>query len=341
MHVAELLLKLKDNKIDIDLLGENIEIRYDFEKLPEPIYREIAENKHAIVSYLKKLRDQTGSRTGTTSTIDDHLVLLQPGKVDLTIFVIPGKEGAVPHFKEATKRSENCPAIYGIQMMGLKDGERPLTNINEIARQNITWIKRLQSGGPYRLIGFSFGGLVVYEMIRQLESTGDQVDYAAILDVSATPAAVVDYAETLAGLGCQILEKMGVVKMPYPGWILNLKEVLSSMTREEAVDYMVGFLREKSGYFAGDSSFWARMLEVLFTNVLAVGPVSGKIDEGVTVVRAADENWDGADHDLGWSKHASHVEVFTVPGTHDQVLHNSLDKILEHIDHKFQLKDLK
>jgi acyl transferase domain-containing protein/thioesterase domain-containing protein len=260
---------------------------------------------------------------------DDHLVLLQPGKIDLTIFVIPGQEGDVLHFKEAIKGFENGPAIYGIQTMGLQEGERPLTTVGEIASQNIKWIKRLQPGGPYNLIGFSLGGLVVYEMIRQMESAGDQADLAVILDMPANAPAVVDHGETLAGLGCQILKKMGVIKDPYPDWRSGLKEVLSSMKRGEAIEHLIGFIREKSRYSGEDAGFWAKVLDVLFNNVLAIGPVSGRINGGLTIVRAAEENWGEADHDLGWSKHASYVEVFTVPGRHEQVFHNSFDKILE------------
>jgi thioesterase domain-containing protein len=225
-------------------------------------------------------------------------------------------------------------------MMGLKDGEKPLTTISEIARQNINWIKQIQFSGPYKLIGFSFGGLVIYEMIRQIESAGDRVDYAAILDVSANVTAALDYGEALVGVGCRLLEKLGIIMNPYPGWILNLKEALSGMRREEAIEYMICVLREKIGYSSEDVDFWIRVLEVTINNVLSIGPISGRINGELTIVRAAEANWDGADHDLGWSKHASHVEVFTVPGTHNQVLHNGLDKILEHMDQKFQLKNL-
>jgi len=55
MEVLELLLRLKENDIDLELSGDDIEVHYDGVQLPEELYTEIAENKQAIVSYLKAL----------------------------------------------------------------------------------------------------------------------------------------------------------------------------------------------------------------------------------------------------------------------------------------------
>jgi thioesterase domain-containing protein len=267
-----------------------------------------------------------------TGMMSNHLVMLKPGQREPAVFIIPGIEGYAYYFKEIKKSFENRPTLYSIQMLGLQEGEKPLTTISEIARQSIHWIKQIQPGGPYKFIGFSFGGLVVYEMIRQLESNGDRVDYAAILDVSANAAASVNYAETLVSVGCRLLEKLGIIESPYPDRILNLKADLSRLGRQEAIEYMISFLREQIDYSSEDVDFWARVLEVLINNVLAIGPISGRINAGLTIVKAAEGNWRATDHDLGWSKHAGSVEVFTVPGTHNQVLHNSLDIILDHMD---------
>ncbi len=282
-------------------------------------------------------KNQTGWQTGTSGIESDHLVLLKPGRADRAIFVIPGAEGNALHFKEIAGSLENSSAIYGIQMMGLKEGEKPLTTIGEIARQNIEWIRQIQLSGPYKLIGFSFGGLVIYEMIRQMESAGDLVDYAAILDVSANATTPPDYGEVLLDVGCRLLEKLGIIMNPYPDWVLNLKEVLSVMKREEAIEYMICVLREKIDYRSEDVDFWIRVLEVTVINVLAIGPISGRINGALTIFRAAEVNWDEAGYDLGWSKYASHVEVLTVPGTHNQVFHHSLGQIFEHMDQKFHV----
>ncbi|MDD1594854.1 hypothetical protein C7U85_39355, partial [Bradyrhizobium sp. WBAH42] len=43
-------------------------------------------------------------------------------------------------------------------------------------------VRGVQPHGPYRLVGWSFGGLVVYEMARQFQALGEQVEFLALLD---------------------------------------------------------------------------------------------------------------------------------------------------------------
>ncbi|TKI91273.1 hypothetical protein FC695_33100, partial [Bacillus cereus] len=37
--------------------------------------------------------------------------------------------------------------------------------------------------GPYTLLGWSFGGIVAFEMARKLEELGDKVSFLGLLDV--------------------------------------------------------------------------------------------------------------------------------------------------------------
>jgi amino acid adenylation domain-containing protein len=65
---------------------------------------------------------------------------------------------------------------------------RPRT-VGEVAEPLLRTIRAAQPAGPYRLIGYSFGGLLAYELARLLDSEGDQVAWLGLLD-TLTPAAV-------------------------------------------------------------------------------------------------------------------------------------------------------
>jgi thioesterase domain-containing protein len=54
--------------------------------------------------------------------------------------------------------------------------------LEEIAAENIRRIKALQPEGPYYLTGACFGGLVVYEMARQLVGAGERLGLLILLD---------------------------------------------------------------------------------------------------------------------------------------------------------------
>lgn len=64
------------------------------------------------------------------------------------------------------------------------DGLHPPTSIEEMAACYIKAIRQVQPYSPYQLGGWSFGGLVAYEMAQQLHQAGEQVSFLAILDTN-------------------------------------------------------------------------------------------------------------------------------------------------------------
>ncbi|ARC95043.1 hypothetical protein B6A42_26880 (plasmid) [Vibrio coralliilyticus] len=57
----------------------------------------------------------------------------------------------------------------------------PLT-FERLAKFYIDYIKQLQADGPYTLVGWSFGGLLAFEITKQLSSLGDKVNHLILLD---------------------------------------------------------------------------------------------------------------------------------------------------------------
>jgi thioesterase domain-containing protein len=85
-------------------------------------------------------------------------------------------------FRDLARHLGPDQPFYALQPQGL-DGKREcLTNIPEMAERYIREIKRIQPEGPYRLGGYSFGGLVAYEMAQQLEAQGEEMALLALFD---------------------------------------------------------------------------------------------------------------------------------------------------------------
>ena len=53
------------------------------------------------------------------------------------------------------------------------------------ARRYVAELLRIQREGPYQLIGYSFGGVIAYEMARQLLASGECVSFLGLLDTPA------------------------------------------------------------------------------------------------------------------------------------------------------------
>jgi thioesterase domain-containing protein len=60
-------------------------------------------------------------------------------------------------------------------------GER--LSVSRLASAYIRAVRERSPHGPYRLLGFSFGGLLAYEMAHQLRGAGEEVDALVILDL--------------------------------------------------------------------------------------------------------------------------------------------------------------
>jgi amino acid adenylation domain-containing protein len=79
--------------------------------------------------------------------------------------------------------------------------------LETIAAAHIEAMRQVQQQGPYRLGGFCNGGLLAYEMARQLERSGEQVGFLGLIDpsppVQPSPLRVVcDAAQRAMRAGC-------------------------------------------------------------------------------------------------------------------------------------------
>jgi len=71
-----------------------------------------------------------------------------------------------------------------LQARGL-NGEEPFDKIEDIAAYYISEILEQNPHGPYSLAGYSFGGIVAFEMAKQLEAMGKEIKTLAIFDTYA------------------------------------------------------------------------------------------------------------------------------------------------------------
>ena len=110
------------------------------------------------------------------------LVPIQPGGSKPPFFCVHGVGGNVLGFRELAGLMSPDYPFYGLQAQGL-DGKRPcFTRIEEMAAHYIQEIKTVQPEGPYFVGGYSLGGLIAYEMARQLLASGEAVGLVVLLD---------------------------------------------------------------------------------------------------------------------------------------------------------------
>ncbi|WP_069885774.1 amino acid adenylation domain-containing protein [Streptomyces luteocolor] len=72
--------------------------------------------------------------------------------------------------------------VYGIQARGLLTPDDMPDSVEEMAAHYVEEIRAVQPEGPYRLLGWSFGGIVAFEMAVQLQRQGLEVGLLTMLD---------------------------------------------------------------------------------------------------------------------------------------------------------------
>src|SRR3546814_790151 len=72
--------------------------------------------------------------------------------------------------------------LYGIQGMGLSGKHEAANSVEKIASHYVRTILEQNPDGPYALAGFSSGGVLAFEMCKQLEYLGKQVYFLGLID---------------------------------------------------------------------------------------------------------------------------------------------------------------
>ncbi|KMJ45031.1 hypothetical protein AB204_11225 [Xenorhabdus khoisanae] len=116
------------------------------------------------------------------SPFDANPVPLSPAGSLLPLFLVHETSGdPLVYSPLATLLPPELP-VYALQALGIHTLEHPPVSIEELATSHIQAIRRLQPQGPYRLAGWSIGGLIAYEIAQQLTSDGETVEFLGLID---------------------------------------------------------------------------------------------------------------------------------------------------------------
>lgn len=218
---------------------------------------------------------------------------------------------------------------------GIRSPEEPHDRIETMAAAYIRAIKAVQPTGPYQLGGFCFGGIVAFEMARQLKASGDIVSLLAILEssppnldktheLSAHSArfSIENVYENLRDfVSHPASEQVAMVKHKARRVREKLTRRASAETtaRPPALAEMIDMTKYPKDYVKYAETHW-KALE-------SYKP--GKYDGAVHLFRARKQPLRFTDPSLGWNSVApGHVKITVVPGTHESMVQEPNVQIL-------------
>ncbi len=140
-------------------------------------------NNHTTVAKLAELLDnESPGRT-------DEVTSARP-----LHFIFPGVSSSISlrRFSAQWGTAQPVHALIPEQPGGQFDLS---VTIEHHASQALSTIRNRQPDGPLALVGYSFGGLVAYEVARQAVDAGQQVEWLGILDELAPPMVQLQWAQ--------------------------------------------------------------------------------------------------------------------------------------------------
>lgn len=246
------------------------------------------------------------------------LVQIQPGLADrLPFFCVHPAGGDILIFQQLAQHLGADQPFYGIQSLGRLLEDRPHTTLEDMTAHYTNEICTLQPNGPYLISGHSMGGVVAFEIARQLEAQGKEIGLLAIFDADIITRST------------SMLDTLLLVSD-----IFDLKFSRAELSRREGTDMMTQILKQAKKKFA-------KVLEIayamdilprgfrtkdaeLFLNRIATNIdlmsayIPGPINSKVTMFLATEhtENAQPIDLDTWRSLTKGGLDVIPVPGNH-------------------------
>jgi thioesterase domain-containing protein len=116
------------------------------------------------------------------------LIALHAHGVARPLFLGPPGGGHVVCYRKLAELMAPGIPVFGLQARGIDDGQAPMRTVEEIAAYFVAAVRVAQPEGPYHLGGWSFGGLIAWEMGRQLLAADAEMGLVALLDTSVPSA---------------------------------------------------------------------------------------------------------------------------------------------------------
>jgi amino acid adenylation domain-containing protein len=114
--------------------------------------------------------------------LDSPLVPIQARGERPPLFCVHPAGGGVICYLPLAQRLGGGQPVYGLEA---RPRQERLTTLEELGEHYLAAVREVQRRGPYCLLGWSFGGLVAFEMARQLRGSGEEVALLALVDTNA------------------------------------------------------------------------------------------------------------------------------------------------------------
>jgi len=269
---------------------------------------------------------------GKESLFQSLLVPLQAEGTKPTFFGPHASGGSVWCYKELVQALGNDQPFYGVQPRPAENGLMYHNEIEAMASDYVEAIRGYQPNGPYWLTGWSMGGVIAYEMARQLQEQGQQIAMLALIDAHAPEAEETEYhwAILLSLFAFDLGLNRENIKKPFGvsfSQMAQLRQVWAEARRAGVVPAEISLVefRQLFDTFKIHANIMLRYHPGKFHGPVTLFRPEEEVDEFLFGNDPRDPEWK-AERDKrntlrGWDRLATgEVELRVVPGDHFSML---------------------
>ena len=112
-------------------------------------------------------------------------VVLQAAGEGKPLFIFPGINGVPATYADLAVRLGHDRPVFAFHLIGSLNECEPVRQVGRLAQLYAAEIRSAQPRGPYLLFGYSFGGVIAFEVARELLSHSERVALVAMADCPA------------------------------------------------------------------------------------------------------------------------------------------------------------
>jgi len=192
----------------------------------------------------------------------DPLLPIKPGGSRPPVFCIHPSEGIGWAYHPLARHLPEDQPVFAVQARGIGQPAVLPSSLPEMAGDYVRLIREVAPGGPYHLVGWSFGGHVAQAVAARLLEMGEEVGLLAILDAYPAGAQPADRIPGERQVLAQALRLFGRDGDEAFGESLD-----EGQLRARALAIVADILREEPGPAADTAVRSAALLDVLVNNM--------------------------------------------------------------------------
>ncbi|MFC6064418.1 non-ribosomal peptide synthetase [Streptomyces ochraceiscleroticus] len=110
------------------------------------------------------------------------LIQLSDGPASTPLYMIHPVSGTVYAYAPLAHELKDTYQVWGIEAAGLRPNTSPAVSLTAMVSRYVEEIRTIQPHGPYRLAGWSLGGLIALHIAQWLQELDEQVAFVTLLD---------------------------------------------------------------------------------------------------------------------------------------------------------------